>query len=71
MKELIGKIFCSFIIAIICFIPVWFFLGGRSFLSPEGFFQEFFIFGIGLYFLGFAQLCLLGVFIFLMVSIWA
>ena len=65
MKGFLGKMFWSFIIAFICFIPVWFFIGGRSFLSPEGFFQEFFILGIGLYLLGFAQLCLLGIFIFL------
>ncbi|MEK7519923.1 MAG: hypothetical protein AAB581_01620 [Patescibacteria group bacterium] len=39
-------------------IPLWMYMGGRSLVSPEGFLQEFFVFGIGLWFLGGAQVVL-------------
>jgi len=37
-------------------IPTLLFLGMRGFLSPEGFFQEFFVLGIGIWIFGAWQL---------------
>lgn len=52
------RLFWSSIIIILAFIPTWLFIGGRSLFNPTGFFQEFFILGIGIWFLGGIQLIL-------------
>jgi hypothetical protein len=40
----------------VAFVPTLFFLGARSFVAPVGFLQNFFVFGVGSYFLGAAQI---------------
>ncbi|MBU1178754.1 hypothetical protein KKB69_00195 [Patescibacteria group bacterium] len=52
-------------------IPFWLFLGARSMLSPEGFLQNFFVFGAGMYFLGVFQFLFFVGWIFVLVFIWS
>lgn len=63
------RLFWSFIIIILALTPTWLFIGGRSLFNPTGFFQEFFILGIGIWFLGGIQLVLaiLGFYILSMI----
>jgi hypothetical protein len=48
---LISIVVSIFVIGV-CFIPMWVFLIARSALNPEGFWQKFAVFGIGIWFLG-------------------
>lgn len=50
------KFALSIAIAFVAFIPTWMFIGFRSLLSPQGFFQEFFVLGVGLYLFGAVQI---------------
>jgi len=44
--------------------PTWLFLTFRAILSPVGFWQNLVLTGLGLYFLGFMQIIMLGLFLF-------
>ncbi len=59
---------------IICFglagIPTYFFLFLKSMLSPEGFWQKFLVYGVGIWFLGGLQFVLLIVAIVLVIELW-
>lgn len=46
------------------FIPTWFFLFIKTILAPVGFWQNFIVYGVGIYVLGSAQIIfiLLGIF---------
>lgn len=49
---------------VIALIPTWFYLLMRHFLNPHGFWQEFILGVVGLYFLGSLQFIFLGLLIF-------
>jgi hypothetical protein len=66
----IFKSFLSLLVLAVMLIPLWFFIGARSILSPEGFFQEFFVLGVGVWILGAAQLGFLVVGILMFVAVW-
>jgi len=59
---------------IICFglagIPTYFFLFLRSVLNPEGFWQKFLVYGVGMWFIGGLQLVLLIIAIVLVFKLW-
>lgn len=61
----------SMVALAIALIPVWLYVGARSLLSPEGFFQEFFVFGAGVFFLGTFQIVLLFALLFVLFFIWS
>lgn len=70
MPRILSKLLSSVFCLVTCLIPTFLYLGARSILSPEGFWQEFFIMGAGIYLLGFFQVILVFVFIGLTVVIW-
>jgi hypothetical protein len=64
--SMISRSFLSVIAVPVCLTPTWFFMGMRSLLKPEGFFAEFFVLGLGFYFLGAIQILMLfGLFVVL------
>ena len=69
MKGII-KTGVTLISLVVALIPLWIFIGGKSLLSPEGFFQNFFVFGIGIWFLGGIQLLLLIICFVWMFIVW-
>ncbi|MES2749680.1 MAG: hypothetical protein V4606_04790 [Patescibacteria group bacterium] len=56
MNIVVVKTVFSLIVLGLMFLPLWFFLGARSMLNPEGFLQEFFVLGVGIWLVGAAQL---------------
>jgi hypothetical protein len=56
MQIIIKKAIFSLLVLGLMFIPLGVFLGARSMLNPEGFLQEFFVFGVGIWLVGAAQL---------------
>jgi len=69
-KDRVKKIVLTIIISAGALLPTWLFIVGRSFLTPENFFQEFFVLGHGLMFLGISQLSFLVALFFSLKSIW-
>lgn len=63
-------IFWSLISIFLCLIPLWIFLGVRALLNPTGFWQNFVLYGAGIYILGAAQIGLILILIFVLISIW-
>jgi uncharacterized membrane protein len=59
---------------IVCFalagIPTYFFLFIKSILNPEGFWQKFLVYGLGIWFVGGLQFILLIIAIFLVFKLW-
>ncbi len=59
---------------IICFglagVPTYFFLFLKSVLSPEGFWQKFLVYGVGIWFIGGVQFVLLIITVILVVKLW-
>ncbi|OGM98454.1 MAG: hypothetical protein A2915_00625 [Candidatus Yanofskybacteria bacterium RIFCSPLOWO2_01_FULL_41_34] len=54
MRFIIGLVATVFI-WVFALIPVWIFLGARSFTNPEGFWQNIVLLGVGFWVLGGAQ----------------
>lgn len=50
--------------------PVWIYLVARFLLSPEGFWQNLLLFGVGVYILGWLQLILSVALVLVLVVIW-
>ena len=67
---LIRRIWNSFFITLICYIPLWIYLLFRLILNPDGFWQNFFLVGMGVYFLGSLQAVLFLLWLYLMLLIW-
>lgn len=59
MKKVLKKILWQMGTIIITLIPLCLWLGVRALLSPEGFWPELIITGLGFYFLGVIQLVLI------------
>jgi uncharacterized membrane protein len=70
MKKFLTRIWTGLIAITICLIPTWIYLLARLLLSPDGFWQEFVVFGIGIYFLGFAQLLMGTILIWFLWNLW-
>lgn len=71
LKEFIGKLGVSVFGAAVALLPTWLFLLIRHFMSPVGFWQNLILTGVGLYFLGFIQFCLIIGLIAFLVPIWS
>lgn len=65
-----ARLMLSAVCIVLALVPTWFFLVARSLLSPEGFWQEVFVFGVGLYFLGGLQIFLAIALLFVLAAIW-
>jgi hypothetical protein len=64
------KILDSIFVLFIWSIPGLLYLGARDLLNPEGFFAEFFVFGVGVWLLGGVFLILSLVCIILLFGVW-
>lgn len=65
------KLVSTVLITVVAFTPTWLFLIVRSILEPEGFMQNFLVFGLGVYILGGLQLMLVFLFLyFLITEVW-
>ena len=51
MKVILGLL-STVAIWVLTLVPLWVFLAARSFINPEGFWQNFVTFGFGFYVLG-------------------
>lgn len=70
METLIRRLAATFVVALFCGIPLWIYLLADAVLSPEGFWQNLVLMGVGLYFLWFVQAILIIAFFALLVVIW-
>jgi hypothetical protein len=68
--KFIERIGLQALFIIVGLLPLTIFLVTREIASPEGFWQNFFLFGAGLYFLGFIQLVLLVFALGLSIALW-
>lgn len=54
----------------LCLWPAWLLIGFHGLVNPHGFFQEFFVVGVGLYFLWGAQVFFFLVWVAITAIIW-
>jgi len=71
MKDWFVKILISFVVTFIGAVPTLFFFGARSLLSPTGFLENFFVFGVGVYLLGALQILLFVMWLLSLVALWS
>ncbi len=64
------KVLATLGVVVIVGIPAWVYLAIRHFLSPEGFWQEFFLLGVGVLVLGGIQVSFAIVGLIVLVLIW-
>lgn len=55
---------------LVCAWPVWMYLGVRHLAAPEGFWQEMFLVGIGIWALGSLQVLFLAIAIVWVLFVW-
>lgn len=55
---------------VLALIPLWIWLAVRWLLAPEGFWQNFVLFGVGLWLLGAIQLSLFVLWFFWLAAVW-
>ena len=65
-----GKFFVSSVAVFLAHTPIWIYLLVKYLLSPEGFWQNLVLFGLGVWFLGIIQVVLWVVLVFLLIGIW-
>ena len=65
------KLILSLVSFVLCFIPTWLYLLVKWILSPEGFWQNIILFGVGVWILGSIQVILFIIFIYLLIRIWS
>ena len=56
IKDFINKSIATVIVTVIAFLPTAFFFFAKNMMNPEGFWQNFAVYGIGVYFLGGIQI---------------
>jgi hypothetical protein len=66
MRRLLLSLFAT----IIAGIPLWVYLIANMLLAPQGFWQNFFLFGIGIWLLGGTQVLLFFIWIAVLITIW-
>lgn len=69
IKKLLKQLGWSLIVSVVAGIPMWLWLGTVELLSPEGFWQNLMVAGVGLYLLG-VQIPLFLLWLWLIYMIW-
>jgi hypothetical protein len=69
-KNLAVQWVLQIISVLIAFLPTIFFFSVKALLSPEGFWQNFMVYGLGMWFLGGLQLIFLFILALVSFSIW-
>jgi hypothetical protein len=67
---MLSKIRNTALVTLGCYIPLWIYLFLRFIFNPEGFWQNFVLFGVGLYIFGGLQIILIVVWLLFLVAIW-
>ncbi len=70
LKDRLFQVGFTIIVGIMAFIPAYFFLFLKSILSPEGFWQKFLVYGLGIWFLGAIQIVLIILALVLIIKVW-
>lgn len=70
IKDVLINLLLTVLAAAIGGLPFWSYLFMRSMLTPQGFWQNFFLLGFGLYVLGAAQIVFLILFFVALYVIW-
>lgn len=70
MEDLLARLKWSIIVIIIAPIPTLIYLAVRFLLSPEGYWQEIILLGIGVWVLGFIQIILIIILLVALYYIW-
>lgn len=65
----IFKTICSFIVLLVALIPLWLWLYVKSELNPQGFWENFVVYGAGIWILGTLQVILLVVALIIIILI--
>jgi len=68
-KDFFMKWLFTIVCGAIALIPTWFWLFMKSVLNPEGFWQNFVVYGAGIFFLGFFQITLIVGYIGLLITV--
>ena len=58
-KDIVKRSLIQIGAIIVALIPLWVYLGVRAFLSPDGFWQELIVLGLGAWVLGIVQVILI------------
>ncbi len=66
----LGKILWSLVVLVVGLVPVWIYLIVRLLLTPNGFWQELVLVGLGVWVLGSIQVILFIVLLILLFAIW-
>ena len=70
IRETLTRTIFTAVVLAVGLIPLWIYLLAKLVFSPEGFWQNLVLAGIGIYFLGAFQLVFLGFALFLIYYIW-
>ena len=70
MENLV-KFYFSSIAVVLVHMPIWIYLLVKYLLSPEGFWQNLVLLGLGVWLLGIIQVALWVILLFLLIGIWA
>ena len=71
MSTVTFKIGLTIVSTFLASIPTLIWLGMHSMLAPEGFLQNLFVVGLGMYFLGFIQIMLFVAWMFALTAIYS
>lgn len=69
--QFLVKLTVSLIATVIALIPVWIYLLAKWVFAPEGFWQNFFLSGVGVWLLGSVQVILLVILLIVFFAIWS
>jgi hypothetical protein len=69
-KDILIQVGFTIVCLALAGIPTYFFLFLKSILNPEGFWQKFLVYGMGIWFIGALQVVLLILAIILVVKFW-
>ncbi len=67
----VWKIIHTMWMSLVAVIPTWIFVGLRTLLSPEGFWQEIVVSALGIIALGSIQIFFLVALIFMLMQVWS
>lgn len=70
VKTLLAKLIVTVVVTVVCYFPAELYYSFKLLLKPQGFWQNFVLLGVGLWFLGAIQVVLLIVWIYLLLKNW-
>mgnify|MGYP001613068945 FL=1 len=68
--NILSRFFWSALVSVLALFPLWMYLTARFLLEPKGFWQEFFLFGVGVWLLSSLQIIFLLIALVIIFLIW-